>query len=106
MAEPSVIETGLFKKKPCGSASVTTCLNCERALCAAHAVAELNSLNRKTGKFLCKECHAAWKEADKNTPAAPAPGAKAAAPAAKPAGAAPAAAKPAPAAAKPAAAGA
>lgn len=74
MAEPCVIETGLFKKKPCGSASVTTCLNCERALCAAHAVAELNSLNRKTGKFLCKECHAAHKVHDKITPvAAPAP---------------------------------
>src|SRR5689334_15836084 len=107
MAEPCVIETGLFKKKPCGAASVTTCLNCERTLCAAHAVAETNAGGRKTGKFLCKECHAAWKEAEKNAPppmekpvapkppAAPAHGVPAAKPPAPPA------AKPAPAAAKP-----
>ena len=105
------VETGLLKKKPCGQPGVTHCLNCEQALCAKHAVPQLKESGQKTGKFLCKECFAAQKEAAKFMPASPPPAAakKADAPAAapKPAAAAAAAAKPAapaPAAAKPAAA--
>lgn len=56
------VETGLLKKKPCGKPAVTHCVNCEQALCAQHAVPELNEAGRKSGKFLCKECHAAQRE--------------------------------------------
>ena len=89
------VETGLLKKKPCGQAGVTHCLNCEQALCSKHAVAQLNEGGHKTGKFMCKECSAAQKEAAKIMPASPPPAAakKPDAPAPKPAAPAPAAAK-------------
>jgi hypothetical protein len=93
------VETGLLKKKPCGQPGVTHCVNCEQALCSKHAVAQLNDAGHKTGKFMCKECAAAQKEAAKIMPAKK-PDAPAPAPAPKPAAAAPAAAKPAPAAAR------
>jgi hypothetical protein len=116
------VETGLLKKKPCGQAAATKCLNCEVPLCSKHAVPELNARKLKTGKYLCEECNKAQRAAEKRMgsvegepmaskppeaakPAAakPAPvAAKPAAAAAKPA--APAAARPAPAAGKPAAA--
>src|SRR5829696_5947244 len=89
------VETGLLKKKPCGQPGVTHCLNCEQALCSKHAVPQLKESGQKTGKFLCKECFAAQKEAAKIMPASAPP---APAPAAKKADAPPAA--PAPAAAK------
>jgi hypothetical protein len=108
------VETGLLKKKPCGQPGVTHCLNCEQALCSKHVVPQLNDAGHKTGKFLCKECYAAQKEAAKIMPASPPPAAakkadapaeaaaKPAAPAAlKPAAPAPAAAKAAAAPAKP-----
>jgi hypothetical protein len=96
------IETGLLRKKPCGSPAVAHCLNCEQALCSQHAVAQKNASGGNTGKFLCKECAAAWKEADKNVPP-PAPKKVEPKPGAAPAhGAAPKPAAPAPAAAKPA----
>jgi hypothetical protein len=99
--ETCTIETGLLRKKPCGSAAVAHCLNCEQALCSQHAVAQKGDSGANTGKFLCKECAAAWKEQAKSIPApAPKPVAKPAAPA----GAAPKPAAPAAAAAKPAAA--
>ena len=105
--EPCTEETGFLKKKPCGHPSVTHCLNCERALCAEHAVPELSATGKRSGKFMCKECQVATREHDKAvaaaaarspakkpaaapaTPAAPgaaakAPGAKPAAPAPKP----------------------
>ena len=100
--DPCTIETGLLRKKPCGHAGVTQCLNCERALCAQHAVAQLTDTGKKSGKFLCPECAAAWKDIAKNTsPAAPskpaaAPAKAPAAAEAKPAPAKPAEAKPAP----------
>jgi len=77
------IETGLLKKKPCGHPAVAHCLNCEQALCSSHAVAQKSESGANTGKFLCKECAAAWKEQAKNVPAAPKPSA-APKPAAKP----------------------
>ena len=78
------VEVGLLSKKPCGQPSVTHCLNCEMTLCSKHAVPEMAG-TRKTGKFLCKECHAAHKVHDKITPmAAPAPAPVAPKPAAKP----------------------
>lgn len=60
--ENCTVETGLLKKKPCGHAAVTNCLNCERALCAQHAIAEATEAGKRTGKFLCQECKAALKE--------------------------------------------
>ena len=92
------LEVGLLKKKPCGSAAVAKCANCEMALCAKHAV------RQKNAKFMCDECSKAQRAYEKNVgdsaPATAAPAAKPGAPAAKPA--APAAKAPAPAA-KPAA---
>ena len=100
--ETCTVETGLLRKKPCGHASVTHCINCERALCAEHAVPQLSETGKKSGKFMCKECDVATREHDKavaavarkestKTPAAPpkkpAEAAKPA-PAAKPAAAA------------------
>ena len=61
MNEPCTIETGLFKKKPCGQTSVTRCANCEQPLCKAHAVAQ-----KKPGVFMCKECTDAGHQYDKN----------------------------------------
>jgi hypothetical protein len=81
--ETCTIETGLLRKKPCGSPAVAHCLNCEQALCSQHAVAQKNASGGNTGKFLCKECAAAWKEADKNVPP-PAPKKVEAKPAAAP----------------------
>ena len=85
------LEVGLLKKKPCGSAAVAKCANCEMALCAKHAV------RQKNAKFMCDECSKAQRAYEKNVgdsaPASAAPP-KAAAPAAKPG--APAAKPPAP----------
>ena len=78
--ETCTVETGLLKKKPCGSNAVTHCANCEQPLCKQHAVAQ-----KTAGKFMCKECDAARRDFEKNTPPAPvktpaaAPGANAAA---------------------------
>jgi hypothetical protein len=85
--ETCTIETGLLRKKPCGSPAVAHCLNCEQALCTQHAVAQKGETGGNSGKFLCKECAAAWKEQAKGIPAAaPKAAAKPAAPApAKPA---------------------
>jgi hypothetical protein len=98
------LEVGLLKKKPCGSAAVAKCANCEMALCAKHAV------KQKNAKFMCDECSKAQRAYEKNVgdsapataapPKAAAPAAKPGAPAAKPA--APAAKAPAPAAKAPA----
>jgi hypothetical protein len=60
MNAPCTIETGLFKKKPCGHASVTKCANCEQPLCKEHAVAQ-----KKPGVFMCKDCDAAAKQFEK-----------------------------------------
>jgi hypothetical protein len=90
--DPCTVETGLLRKKPCGHAAVTQCVNCERPLCAQHAVAQMTAAGRKSGKFLCKECHAAWRDIGETepaqpakTPAAPVKDAAAAAPKAVPA---------------------
>jgi hypothetical protein len=56
------IETGLLRKKPCGRAAVTRCLNCEQPLCHEHSVPQLSETGHKTGKFLCQACAAAAKE--------------------------------------------
>ena len=98
------LEVGLLKKKPCGSAAVAKCANCEMELCAKHAV------RQKNAKFMCDECSKAQRAYEKNVgdsapasaapPKAAAPAAKAGAPAAKPAAPAPAP-KPAAPAAKP-----
>ena len=60
MNPPCTIETGLFKKKPCGHPSVTKCTNCEQPLCKEHAVAQ-----KKPGVFMCKDCDAAAKQFEK-----------------------------------------
>ena len=61
MNPPCTIETGLFKKAPCGQLSVTKCASCEQALCKQHAVAQ-----KKPGIFLCKECDIAQKQYEKD----------------------------------------
>jgi hypothetical protein len=61
MSETCNIETGLFKKKPCGQASVTKCATCEQPLCKQHAVAQ-----KKAGVYMCKECDDAQKQYDKD----------------------------------------
>jgi hypothetical protein len=83
--ETCSVETGLLKKKPCGEASVTHCLNCEIALCIKHAVAQLSANGKKTGKFMCKECSVATREHDKAVAAVEKPKPAAAKPAAAPA---------------------
>jgi hypothetical protein len=60
------VETGLFRKKPCGAAAVAQCVNCEQFLCSQHAKPQLNEGGKRTGKFLCEECQAALKEQEKN----------------------------------------
>lgn len=60
-----IVESGFLKKKACGKASVTRCLNCEGALCAEHAIPELSEAGKRTGKFLCQECKAALKDMEK-----------------------------------------
>lgn len=91
--ETCTVETGLLKKKPCGKASVTHCLNCEQPLCIDHAVPELSAAGKKTGKFMCKQCSVAAKEHDKAVAAVAAkdPLKKPAPPAAPPKAATPAA---------------
>jgi hypothetical protein len=64
--ETCTVETGLLKKKPCGHNAVTHCANCEQPLCKQHAVAQ-----KAAGKFMCKECDAARRDYEKNTPPAP-----------------------------------
>jgi len=88
--ETCAVEVGLLKKHPCGQNSVAKCANCEMALCTKHAVAQLNSMKQRTGKFMCAECNRADKTVDTSVPTKPA--------AAKPAAGAPAAAAPKPAA--------
>jgi hypothetical protein len=61
-----IVESGLFKKKICGRPAVTHCLNCEGALCAEHAVAEVTATGKRSGKFVCHECKLALKENEKN----------------------------------------
>jgi hypothetical protein len=56
------IEAGLLRKKPCGRAAVSRCLNCEQPLCVQHAVAQLSESGAKTGKFMCQECTTAAKQ--------------------------------------------
>ena len=63
--DPCTVETGLLRKKPCGQRAVAHCENCERALCAQHAVAQLSAAQKKTGKFMCKECDDARREYEK-----------------------------------------
>ena len=93
--ETCTVETGLLKKKPCGHNAVTHCANCEQPLCRQHAVAQ-----KTAGKFMCKECEAARRDFEKNTPPAPVKVAAAPVPEAAKAPAAKEAPKPAPAAAK------
>jgi hypothetical protein len=64
--ETCTVETGLLKKKPCGHNAVTHCTNCEQPLCKQHVVAQ-----KTAGKFMCKECDAARRDFDRNTPPAP-----------------------------------
>jgi hypothetical protein len=59
------VETGLLRKKPCGHAAVARCLNCERALCAQHAVPEVSGAGKRSGKFICQECKVALQEHEK-----------------------------------------
>ena len=92
--ETCSIETGLFKKKPCGTASVTHCANCEQPLCKQHATAQPREPG-KPAKFMCKECNAARIAFEKNVPQSVPEPKKPAEEAAKPAAAAPAAAAPA-----------
>ena len=65
MNEPCTVESGLFKKTPCGQASVAKCATCERPLCSTHAVAQLSAAQKRTGTFMCKECDTAQKDYDK-----------------------------------------
>jgi hypothetical protein len=67
--ETCSIEVGLLRKKPCGNPAVAKCMSCEQPLCGQHAVAQLNSLGKKTGTFLCPECVAAHKQHEKTTAA-------------------------------------
>ena len=64
--DPCTVETGLLRKKPCGHPGVTKCGNCERPLCSQHAVAQLNSMEKKTGVYLCAECNSAQREHEKS----------------------------------------
>lgn len=64
--ETCTVETGLLKKKPCGHNAVTHCANCEQPLCKQHAVPQ-----KAAGKFMCKECDAARRDFEKNTPPTP-----------------------------------
>ncbi len=64
--ETCSIETGLFRKKPCGHVATTKCLNCDVPLCVDHAVAQLSEAGHRTGKFMCKECVVAAKDQAKS----------------------------------------
>ena len=82
--EACTVETGLLRKAPCGNTAVARCANCEQPLCTKHAIAQLNA-GRKTGKFLCADCHAADRQYQETAPIpAAAPAKPAAAPAAAP----------------------
>lgn len=83
------VETGFLRKKPCGTAAVAKCASCEQPLCSQHAVAQLNSLGRKTGAFMCQECVAANRQHEKSIAAAPPTVKKPAPPAQGPAAAKP-----------------
>ncbi|MGH8692481.1 MAG: hypothetical protein ACREUS_15775 [Burkholderiales bacterium] len=97
------VETGLLRKKPCGQAAATHCMNCEQALCAQHALPELTATGKHSGKFLCKQCQAALRDIAKSTTLQPAAPAKKPAPPAQDAPAKAAPGKEAPAESKPAA---
>ena len=86
--ETCTVETGLLRKAPCGGNAVAKCANCEQPLCTKHAVAQLNPAGKKSGTFLCPECHAAQKEFEKTEAKAPAAAPRAAAAPPKPAPAA------------------
>lgn len=94
-----IVESGLFRKKPCARPAVTHCLNCEGGLCAEHAVPEMSAAGKRTGKFVCQECKVALSENEKRLAGVEhkAPAAKPAAPEAPAAPAAPAAPEAAPA---------
>ena len=79
-----IVESGLFRKKPCGRPAVTHCLNCEGGLCAEHAVPEMSAAGKRTGKFVCQECKVALDENEQRLAGVgqKAPAAKPAAPAA------------------------
>jgi hypothetical protein len=79
-----IVESGLFRKKPCARPAVTHCLNCEGGLCAEHAVPEMSAAGKRTGKFVCQECKVALNENEKRLAGVEhkAPAAKPAAPAA------------------------
>lgn len=64
------IETGLLRRKPCGHAATTRCLNCDQPLCTEHAIAQLAESGARTGKFMCKECAVAEKQHAKAVAAA------------------------------------
>lgn len=64
-------EVGLLKKHPCGQHAVAHCANCEMALCTKHAVAQLNTMKQRTGKFMCAECDRANKKVDTSQPTKP-----------------------------------
>jgi hypothetical protein len=59
------VEVGLLRKKPCGAPGVARCATCEQPLCSQHAIPEVTSMGKKTGKFFCKECEAAAKQQQK-----------------------------------------
>jgi hypothetical protein len=66
------VETGLLRKKPCGQTAVTKCANCEQPLCSKHAIAQMSSGGgKKTGTFMCSDCHAAQQAYEKNFGATP-----------------------------------
>jgi hypothetical protein len=74
--ETCTVETGLLRKKPCGQLSITKCANCEQPLCGKHAIAQLSTTGRKTGKFLCADCNAAQRQYEETAVPAPATPAK------------------------------
>jgi len=61
-----MIETGIFRKKPCGHVAIAKCLNCDQPLCVEHAIAQLSETGHRTGTFMCKECVAAGREQAKS----------------------------------------
>jgi hypothetical protein len=61
-----IVETGLLRKKVCARPVVTHCVNCEGALCAEHAIAEVGAGGKRSGKFVCRECQVALKEHEKS----------------------------------------
>ena len=86
--EACTVETGLLRKVACGHTAVAKCANCEQPLCTKHAIPQLSATGKKSGAFMCGECHAAQRAIEKTEAKAATP--RPAAPAAKPAAAAPA----------------